>query len=231
MKDGRSLIGRQRAQHMERASKLLFAVLGHALEGLGGRADFLFALRREAFECLIARHDPGTDSGGLRVKITETVEDPSALHGGEAVEAGLAAQSALLLLDTHVLVVLEPLRQVLAGRILSRIRVEPTLGSKLPFARETLPPGTAHPVWAGAHHRPRPGGPVVLSPGTRLRRLRKREQGREQGDPRRPTRTAAAADNAGLLSVHVPLHRGRSDVDGTSFGASFHFVVSPREPG
>lgn len=210
---------------MEGASELLFAVLGHALEGLGGRADFLFALRREALEGLIARHDAGTYARGLRVKIAEAVDNPAALPGSEAIEAGLAAQSTLLLLDAHVLVMLEPLGEMFAGGILSRVHVEPALGSTLRLARKTPALRGAHPACARARRL------AVMLPGTRQCGLRKHEQGCEQGNLRRPARSAARAGEARLLSEDIPRHGGRSHVDGASFGASFHVVVSPREPG
>lgn len=91
VKDGGALIGWQGAQDVEGAAELLFAVFGHVLEGLGGGAYFLPALRRETFESLIARHDAGADGGRLRVKVTEPVENAVALRGAEAIESGLAA--------------------------------------------------------------------------------------------------------------------------------------------
>lgn len=112
VKDGGALIGRQRAQDVEGATELLFAVFGHVLEGLGGGANLLPSLWREPFEGLIAGQDAGANGGRLRVQKAEAVEDAAALRGAKPVEAGLAAEGSLLLLQREVLVTLEPLGQV-----------------------------------------------------------------------------------------------------------------------
>ena len=82
--------------------------------GLTG-ADFLLALGREAFEGFVAGHHARAHGGRLRVEHAQAAQDALLLCGAKPVEAGLAAQRELLLLEGHVLVTLVPLGQVLAA--------------------------------------------------------------------------------------------------------------------
>lgn len=185
----------QSAQIIKCAAELLLAIAGHALECLGGCTDFLFALRGETLEGFVTGHDAPADRGWLRVKVAETTEYAFALRGSEPVEAGLAAQSSLLLLEAHVLVLSIPLGQVLTTGMPLGMQVMAAVLLVTRFVRRALPVEAAipvlkmrSPVWMGC-------GFAMSINGPRVRRQRKDQQNRK-----------------------------RHPVDESDFGASFHGI-------
>lgn len=97
----------------------------------------------------------------------KAVEDALALRRAQAVEAGLLAECALLLLERHVLVRAVPLGEMFVGGILLR----PHVGTALRAMREifVMLESAAHPGTMCSHGGMRGAGSAMPAPGARVR--------------------------------------------------------------
>jgi hypothetical protein len=88
-------------------------------ESLAGAANLLLALRGHVLEYLVAGEHTLAHHRRRAVEFVKPIDQLFLLRLGQTIEAWLLAQGLGLLLGVEILVVLHPLRQVLA-RSLSR---------------------------------------------------------------------------------------------------------------
>jgi len=104
----------------------------------------------------------------LRVEVAKAIEDALALRRAQAVEAGLLAECALLLLEGHVLVRAVPLRQMLMGGIHLRPHVRTALRATRKIF--VMLKSAAHPGAMCSHGGMQSAGSAMPAPGVRVRR-------------------------------------------------------------
>ena len=111
---------------MEGAPQGLPLPLRHLRQSLRSGTNLLFAFRGKPLECLVPGKDALTLGRRLGVEHVQALQNALLLLRAEAIEAGFAAQSLLLLGWAHVLVLAKPLGQMLTSGALC-LRTHPAL--------------------------------------------------------------------------------------------------------